>query len=444
MAHHKMRPLAAALAIVSALWAHGAAAQSVVLSPWPKAHFDDNNGNPCVGCKLFTYLAGTTTKQLTYTDSGGGTANVDPVILDARGEANVWLTAGLTYKYVLAPSTDSDPPTNAYWTVDDIPSTGFSVSVTTAGFDDRNPLYFPSYSQLGAVVTKLSQSGAVTDAPNFRDTLYAENSDSDTSVYTQSLGNLAGRFAAFGPNNGTWQTTYKNIVGLSAYGMAATSGTPTPSFAPGVSGVLGEAFQYGAGISSNEFAAHNAAAADGGIAQSLSITPGQFILDASFADADLSHPAWGVVISNVSSKIATGGLSMTSTGEQQFGVAMNGANVTTSAIVMPHSSVGVAGTIIDYGLANGNPAGGSYSAWDPASDGGLYFWVDGGVTVATIGASGLTVPTNVAVGGTFKVTQASPAAADVCIAGQIVADTGFLYTCASSGVWKRVAVTGGY
>ena len=53
-------------------------------------------------------------------------------------------------------------------------------------------------------------------------------------------------------------------------------------------------------------------------------------------------------------------------------------------------------------------------------------------------AFGLSVVAN------FAVTQASPAAAAACIAGQIVADTGFLYTCASTGVWKRVAVTGGY
>lgn len=42
------------------------------------------------------------------------------------------------------------------------------------------------------------------------------------------------------------------------------------------------------------------------------------------------------------------------------------------------------------------------------------------------------------------ITQASPAAADACVAGQLVADTGFLYTCAATGTWKRVAVTGGY
>jgi len=42
------------------------------------------------------------------------------VILNARGEANVWLDPTKVYKLVLAPATDTDPPTNAFWTVDNI------------------------------------------------------------------------------------------------------------------------------------------------------------------------------------------------------------------------------------------------------------------------------------------------------------------------------------
>ncbi len=42
------------------------------------------------------------------------------------------------------------------------------------------------------------------------------------------------------------------------------------------------------------------------------------------------------------------------------------------------------------------------------------------------------------------VTQASPASGAACTAGSIVGDTTYLYTCASTGVWKRVAMTGSY
>lgn len=93
-----------------------------VLSPVPRLKFWGNNGLPLAGGKLFTYSAGTTTKIATYTDSTGGTPNANPVILDYRGEANVWIPPNVAYKYVLAPSTDTDPPTNPIWTVDQLVS----------------------------------------------------------------------------------------------------------------------------------------------------------------------------------------------------------------------------------------------------------------------------------------------------------------------------------
>lgn len=90
------------------------------LSPTPVQRFVDNNGNPLVGGKLFTYIAGTTTKQSTFVDSAGITPNTNPVILDYRGEARLWIPPNVGFKYVLAPSTDTDPPTNPIWTVDQL------------------------------------------------------------------------------------------------------------------------------------------------------------------------------------------------------------------------------------------------------------------------------------------------------------------------------------
>lgn len=70
----------------------------------PKLQFFDANGNPLAGGKLYSYAAGTTTPLATYTDYGGGTANSNPVILDSRGEANVWFGTA-QYKLKL---TDAD------------------------------------------------------------------------------------------------------------------------------------------------------------------------------------------------------------------------------------------------------------------------------------------------------------------------------------------------
>lgn len=90
------------------------------LSPIPVFKAWDNNGVPLAGGQLFTYIAGSTTKQASYIDSTGGTPNTNPVILNYRGEANIWLDPTKVYKLVLAPATDTDPPTNPFWTVDQI------------------------------------------------------------------------------------------------------------------------------------------------------------------------------------------------------------------------------------------------------------------------------------------------------------------------------------
>lgn len=70
------------------------------------AQFFDNNGNPLAGGLIYTYAAGTTTPAATYTSSSGLTANANPIVLDSAGRtpAQIWLTSGLSYKFVLQTS----------------------------------------------------------------------------------------------------------------------------------------------------------------------------------------------------------------------------------------------------------------------------------------------------------------------------------------------------
>ena len=56
---------------------------------------------PSPFAKLYTYAAGTSTPQATYTDSTGGTPNTNPVIMNSYGQASVWLDPTLSYKFVL-------------------------------------------------------------------------------------------------------------------------------------------------------------------------------------------------------------------------------------------------------------------------------------------------------------------------------------------------------
>lgn len=77
---------------------------TVNLSPTPYQRFVDSNGNALSGGLLYTYAAGTTTPQATYTDSTGGTPNQNPIVLNTRGEASIWLDPTLSYKFVLQTS----------------------------------------------------------------------------------------------------------------------------------------------------------------------------------------------------------------------------------------------------------------------------------------------------------------------------------------------------
>jgi hypothetical protein len=95
---------------------------AVNLSPQPRLQWVDANGNPYSGAKLFTYLTGTTTKSTVYKDSGQSVAHANPIVLDSSGRppAEIWLVEGITYTFVLAPSTDTDPPVSPILTDNDI------------------------------------------------------------------------------------------------------------------------------------------------------------------------------------------------------------------------------------------------------------------------------------------------------------------------------------
>ena len=58
-------------------------------------------GLPLVGGLLNSYVAGTSTPQATYTDSTMGTPNLNPVKLNASGQAAVWLDPTKVYKFIL-------------------------------------------------------------------------------------------------------------------------------------------------------------------------------------------------------------------------------------------------------------------------------------------------------------------------------------------------------
>lgn len=72
------------------------------------AQFFDNNGVILSGGKIYTYAAGTTTPQTTYTNASGVTPHANPIILDSAGRVpggEIWLANGITYKFVIETAT---------------------------------------------------------------------------------------------------------------------------------------------------------------------------------------------------------------------------------------------------------------------------------------------------------------------------------------------------
>lgn len=115
------------------------------LLPLIKQRFLDANGLPLAGGKLYTYYAGTTTPRATYVDKAGVTQNANPIILDSRGEADVWISTGY-YKFKLTTSADVDQ-----YTVDNVGLPGTAAQT------------IPSAGTVGQYLRKLSATDYDTE-----------------------------------------------------------------------------------------------------------------------------------------------------------------------------------------------------------------------------------------------------------------------------------------
>ena len=150
---------------------------TVGLSPVAGAgwQFFDANGVPLSGGKLYTYVAGTTTPQTTYTSISGVVANENPIILNSEGRVSgtneVWLDIAVAYKLILKTSADVQ-----LWSADDlsgmaglgsalpVASGGTGVSSNTAyavlcgGTTATNPIQ--SIASVGTTGQVLTSNGA--------------------------------------------------------------------------------------------------------------------------------------------------------------------------------------------------------------------------------------------------------------------------------------------
>jgi len=193
---------------------------TAALTPVPKIQFFADDGTPLVGGKLYSYAAGTTTPLATYTTYAGTVANTNPVILDSRGEANVWLT-GVLYKLALYDADDA-----LIWTVDNVSTAGSGVfndnvfvQSLTVGKGSGTTT---SNTAVGVSALGANTSSGANTAIGFETLKLNLTGNSNTAVGHQALEeNLASSNTAIGASSLLLNTTGASNTAVGGGSMAA-------------------------------------------------------------------------------------------------------------------------------------------------------------------------------------------------------------------------------
>lgn len=103
---------------------------AVVLAA-PYSQFLDNNGLPLNGGLVYSYFAGTTTPQATYTDASGSVQASNPIVLDASGRTTIWVSG--VYRFDVKDSLG-----NLIRTTDNVTALNSGGDMTKAVYDPAN------------------------------------------------------------------------------------------------------------------------------------------------------------------------------------------------------------------------------------------------------------------------------------------------------------------
>lgn len=123
------------------------------LAPVPIQQPLDNSGRTLGGSCLYTYAAGTTNQQLTYSDSALMTANTDPVVINGFGRLPAIYLSAVAYKLVLSyPTNGSCPssPGSVIWSQDEVYDVGALLKVLLASTTGAAQIGF---EQVGGTAT---------------------------------------------------------------------------------------------------------------------------------------------------------------------------------------------------------------------------------------------------------------------------------------------------
>lgn len=95
------RGLLAAAFLLAAVF-HPSIADAGVALVNPKWSFTSTTGAPLANGTVQVYIAGSTTPTNTWQDESLSTLNTNPIVLDSRGSATIWVDPAVVYKFVLS------------------------------------------------------------------------------------------------------------------------------------------------------------------------------------------------------------------------------------------------------------------------------------------------------------------------------------------------------
>lgn len=255
---------------------------------------------------------------------------------------------------------------------------------------------------------------------SFRDAYFIQMQDVDDTDYTligQNVTHALRVYTTGRYESAAWQDQYKDLVGALFVAQGNISWD-----ARGVSGLTAEAIQMGLGICSNEFAALNPSAANGGLAQSVSMAAGQFIIKNQYAAEDPSHISRGILINSIGESV-TAAVYIASTVQDGFNsrfkhaIYMPDAEITSdgSAIIMPASQANDTGTVIQYDPDD-------YSDFQRSNN--KFRWIVGGTPILTVDGDGVVVDGTIGTTGT--ISGGADIAATGLLSGANISTGGFV------------------
>lgn len=177
----------------------------------PKFQAIDANGNPLSGGLVYTYAQGTTTPKATYSDKNCTTPNANPVVLDSRGEATIYLDG--YYKVILKDSAGT-----TIWTMDNIVGIGYTA-LTGVTLADYGGDLAAAVSAIGATETTLYVDTACTVVGNLTipaniclDVKRSGSIDPEAGVTVTINGTvIAAAYAIFGGSGTVAVNTYPKL-----------------------------------------------------------------------------------------------------------------------------------------------------------------------------------------------------------------------------------------